>query len=335
MWMVWKMALSRREFLQLAAAAAGSSLLANPNLDSGHADSRLSITTAPYGLGIPKFGLGYAADRVKPGAHRAILKSAGVLSAENWTKFWVLRPTRDEFVTKNGDEMATFAAANGKKLHGHCICWHHQNPGWLLNVPAGEMGAVLEEHIQLIAGRWGDHLYSIDVVNEAYVNGYREPSPFSNSLAYAFELAAQYLPNARRVYNSWFVYEKDRQEAEEFVQNGLAQAIGHQFHLSEGYYEDYPWAQAFIDRIQDLGADFYFSEVGVQANTLRKQAQMYRDLARLAANKRVERFVVWGVKDPAWRGDVTLFDSGGNPKPAYYSVNRERVSGGHSKYRII
>jgi len=329
------MALSRRGFLQLAAAAAGSSLFANINLASGLVERGFSTPASSGYWGKPAFEMGYAADRVKPGAHRAILKSAGVLSAENWTKFWVLRPTRDEFVTRKGDEMAAFAAANGKKLHGHCICWHHQNPGWLLNVPAGEMGAVLEEHIQLIAGRWGDFLYSIDVVNEAYVNGYREPSPFSNSLELAFELAAQYLPNARRVYNSWFVYEKDRQEAEEFVQNGLAQAIGHQFHLSEGYYEDYPWAETFIDRIQDLGADFYFSEVGVQANTLRKQAQMYRDLARLAANKRVERFVVWGVKDPAWRGDVTLFDSGGNPKPAYYSVNRERVSGEHSKYRII
>ena len=120
-----------------------------------------------------------------------------------------------------------------------------------------------------------------------------------------------------------------------FVKDGLAQAIGHQFHLSEGFYEEYPWAETFIDTIQELGAEFYFSEVGVQASTLRKQAQMYRDLANLAADKRVGRFVVWGVKDPAWRGDVTLFDSKGNPKPAYYSVERERESNRQSKYRII
>lgn len=329
------MALSRREFLRLAAAAAGSSLFANINLASGLAESGFSAPDLQSYWRIPAFELGYASDRVKPGAHRAIVKSADVLSAENWTKFWVLRPTRDEFVTKNGDLMSTFAAANGIKLHGHCICWHHQNPDWLLNVPASEIDKVLEEHFQLIAERWGDHFYSIDVVNEAYVNGYQEPSPFSNSLELAFELAAQYLPDARRVYNSWFVYEKDRQEAEEFVKNGLAQAVGHQFHLSEGYYEDYPWAEAFIDKIQDLGAEFYFSEVGVQANTLRKQAQMYRGLARLAADKNVGRFVVWGVMDPAWRGDVTLFDSKGNPKRAYYSVRRERESKRHSKYRII
>ena len=113
------MALSRREFLRLAAGAAGSSLFANINPGLGQAESGIS------GLGLnsywnkPAFELGYAADRVKPGAHRAILKSAGVLSAENWTKFWVLRPTRNEFVTKNGDEMAAFAAANGINLHGH------------------------------------------------------------------------------------------------------------------------------------------------------------------------------------------------------------------------
>ena len=73
----------------------------------------------------------------------------------------------------------------------------------------------------------------------------------------------------------------------------------------------------------------------MQAGTLRKQAEMYSELADLAARQRVERFVVWGVKDPAWRGNVTLFDSQGNRKPAYYSLNKARAYRWHRKYRMI
>jgi endo-1,4-beta-xylanase len=71
------------------------------------------------------------------------------------------------------------AKVQGLKLIGHTLAWHSQTPSWMWGspkaLPAKDAKANLEAHIAGVLGRYGDKLYSVDVINEAFADGANNP----------------------------------------------------------------------------------------------------------------------------------------------------------------
>jgi len=251
-----------------------------------------------------------------------VTQEASVITTEVAFKVEKLRPERDTFYPDNIDCMYEIANNIGAKFHGHTLCWHSQNPQWFLDLPNEEVPLVLEENVAYIAEHWGDKLYSLDVVNEAYIG----EVPFGKwyeamGIDYvyeAFDLVEEYMPNAIRVYNSTFWNETDKAFAFELITSGRAQAIGQQAHVWAGEsYLDLAFAQSIVN----MGVDLYLSEISVKgAEDEESFNQEYVSLADFAIQSGASRFIIWGTKDPTWAGDSSLHYSDCTAKPAYYEI---------------
>jgi len=249
-------------------------------------------------------------------------QEAAVITTEVAFKTEKLRPERYTFYPDDVDCMYEIANNIEAKFHGHTLCWHSQNPQWFLDLPNEEVPAILEENIAYIAEHWGDKLYSLDVVNETFI----DEVPFGKwyeamGLDYvyqAFDLVAAYMPNVIRVYNSTFWNEADKAFAFELINSGRAQAIGQQAHIWAGNsYLDLDFAQSVVN----MGVDLYLSEISVRgAEDEESFNQEYIDLANFAIQSGASRFVIWGTKDPTWAGDSSLHYSDCTAKPAYYEI---------------
>jgi endo-1,4-beta-xylanase len=93
-----------------------------------------------------------------------------------------------------------------------------------------------------------------------------------------------------------------------------------------------------IQRFADLGLQIHFSEVDVRiknpvtAEKLKAQAEAYSELMKIfLSQKMCTAFVMWGMYDKySWIPDHTkgkygsacLFDTVGNPKPAYFALEK-------------
>ncbi len=68
------------------------------------------------------------------------------------------------------EKLAGYCEAAGIRLHGHCVIWHMQYPGWLDQAlgqlsEAGRYG-LMAEHIRQVVGRLAGRCVSLDVLNE-------------------------------------------------------------------------------------------------------------------------------------------------------------------------
>jgi endo-1,4-beta-xylanase len=62
-----------------------------------------------------------------------------------------------------------FCTANGKRMHGHCLVWHQDNPAWLINFNGDSLAweYLFKTHIQTLVAHYKGKATSWDVVNEA------------------------------------------------------------------------------------------------------------------------------------------------------------------------
>jgi endo-1,4-beta-xylanase len=64
-------------------------------------------------------------------------------------------------------------------LVGHTLAWHSQSPSWMWGAPSPlppeAAKANMEAHMRAVLERYGQYLYSIDVVNEAMADGKNDP----------------------------------------------------------------------------------------------------------------------------------------------------------------
>ncbi|NDV61881.1 sulfatase-like hydrolase/transferase [Puniceicoccales bacterium CK1056] len=101
-----------------------------------------------------------------------IKNNFSILTAENCFKWDAIHPEEDRYDFVQADKVAEFARANGYKLWGHVLVWHHQTPEWIFK--DGDSTASRElvlkrmrEHIHTVMNRYKDVIYGWDVVNEA------------------------------------------------------------------------------------------------------------------------------------------------------------------------
>jgi hypothetical protein len=105
------------------------------------------------------------------------------------------------------------AAAANQSVRGHNLCWHTENPNWLINgnFTPTELTQILQEHIATVVAHYGTHAESWDVVNEALdTNGLKPSAPWypavPNYIDVAFRAARKAGgPNVKLFYNDYSV----------------------------------------------------------------------------------------------------------------------------------
>ncbi|MDQ2921761.1 MAG: endo-1,4-beta-xylanase, partial [Acidobacteriota bacterium] len=106
----------------------------------------------------------------EPGYAETLAREFNMLEPENVMKWAAIRPNRDTFNFKPGDQVVEFAKAHDQKVRGHCLLWHKYNPAWLSkgNFTADELSPILEKHITTVVKHYAGEVFAWDVVNEAF-----------------------------------------------------------------------------------------------------------------------------------------------------------------------
>ena len=285
----------------------------------------------------------------------------GSVTPENEMKWETIHPERGRLDFGPADRLVTWARERGKRVRGHALVWHVQNPRWLEEAQLGRDAAIalMREHITTVMRHFRGRVDEWDVVNEAVEDdrgGLRDTvwlrliGPDYVELAFRFAREAD--PDVTLVYNDYGA-EGSGTKAEGVLR--LVQrlrergtpidAVGLQGHVSTTRIPDF---ERTFARFAGLGVDVLFTEVDVRVqvdgdgrpergNTaLQAQAERYATLARACvAQPRCRGFTVWGLDDAhSWvpgaypgAGAALPFDGDLRPKPAFAAL-RDALMGG-------
>src|SRR4051812_33353172 len=94
-----------------------------------------------------------------------------MVTPENEMKPDATEPNQNQFNYTNGDRVLNWARTNGKRVRGHTLAWHSQQPGWMQNMSGTALRNAMLNHVRQVATHYKGQLYSWDVVNEAYADG--------------------------------------------------------------------------------------------------------------------------------------------------------------------
>ena len=105
----------------------------------------------------------------EPAYASTLAREYGMVEPEDAMKWWVLRPDRDTYDFRQGDQVVRFAQAHQMKVRGHCLAWGRYNPDWLTqgHVTTRRLSRLLHEHITRVMRHYSGQVFAWDVVNEA------------------------------------------------------------------------------------------------------------------------------------------------------------------------
>lgn len=158
--------------------------------------------------------------------YAALLESeCELLVPENQLKWQWVRRSPDRFDFRAFDAIADYAAAKGFKLRGHTLFWTPTKwyPKWLAEThfgSAAEAEKLLSDHVRTVCSRYGDRIYSYDVVNEAIQpeTGEIRDTNVTRALGgerfldLMFHTAREAAPHAELVYNDYMSWERVRED---------------------------------------------------------------------------------------------------------------------------
>ena len=335
------MELTRREAMVAGAAAiAGSQLQAQTTRGAGSLDALARKSGRRFGSAVAWSPPGADAGSFANPAYAAVLeRECSLLVPENQLKWqWTRHAGPDQFEFRAMDATADYAAAHGFKLRGHTLFWTPTKwyPKWLAEMefksPA-EAERLLVNHVQTVCRRYGDRIYSYDVVNEAVQpeTGAIRDTNVTRALGgeafldLMFHTARTEAPHAQLVYNdymSWELTGEDQTHAagvlkllEGFRKRGTpVDALGVQSHIrllkkapvaeivreSEG-----PWRQ-FLDAVTGMGYKLLITEFDVNdrmaPTAIGPRDQMVADYARayldlMLSYPQLGDILCWGMVD--------------------------------------
>ncbi|MBB5800986.1 endo-1,4-beta-xylanase [Saccharothrix ecbatanensis] len=317
------------------AVAAPSSAAAEPTL------GQLAVAKGRY------FGSATDNPTLDNAPYTAVLGSEfNQITVGNTQKWQYIEPNRGRFDYSQADKIVEFAQAHNQIVRGHTLVWHNQLPGWVNDVPAGELLGVMRDHIANVAGYYKGKVVHWDVVNEAFEeNGTRRQSVFQQKIgdgyiAEAFKAARAADPNAKLYYNDYNVEgigpKSDAMYdlVKSFKQQGIPiDGVGLQAHLILGQVPS--TLQQNIQRFADLGVDVAITELDIRMRTPRdaakdaQQATDYRTVTNAClAVTRCVGITVWDFSDGySWipsvfpgEGAALIYDENFNKKPSYWAV---------------
>ncbi|MBC7275257.1 endo-1,4-beta-xylanase [Nocardioides sp.] len=295
------------------------------------------------------YGTAIAASRMSDSQYTTIAnREFNMITAENEMKMDATEPSPNQFNFSAGDQIANWAIQNGKRVRGHALAWHSQQPGWMQNMEGSSLRSAMLNHIAGVAGHYRGKIYAWDVVNEAFEDGSSGARRNSNLqrtgndwIEAAFRAARSADPNAKLCYNDYntdtwshaktqAVYNMVR----DFKARGVPiDCVGFQAHFNSGnpVPSDY---HVTLQNFADLGVDVQITELDI-AGSGTSQAEQFRGVTQACmAVTRCTGITVWGVRDTdSWRASDTplLFDSSGNKKLAYgYVLDQLNTADGGS-----
>ena len=141
---------------------------------------------------------------------------------ENSMKWERIHPEPNKFDFEAADALVKYAQLNDQELVGHTLVWHSQTPDWVFEDEQGQpltreaLLKRMKDHITSVAGRYKNHIFAWDVVNEALnEDGTLRESKWSTIIGddfieYAFKYAKQAAPNAKLYYNDYNLYNPEK-----------------------------------------------------------------------------------------------------------------------------
>ncbi|MET8162402.1 endo-1,4-beta-xylanase, partial [Sphaerisporangium sp. NPDC005289] len=162
----------RRPRVLIAAAAGLLGVVAAvtvPTMPAGAAASTLGAAAAQSGR---YFGTAIASGRLGDSAYTTIAnREFNMVTAENEMKIDATEPNQNQFNFSAGDRVYNWAVQNGKRVRGHTLAWHGQQPGWMQSMSGSALRQAMINHINGVVGHYKGKIYAWDVVNEAYADG--------------------------------------------------------------------------------------------------------------------------------------------------------------------
>lgn len=281
---------------------------------------------------------------------RVLAREFNLITAENDMKFSRLRPSRDRWSFDRADSLVAFAERNGMKVRGHTLVWHRQVSPWVTNGAwtRDEARALMEEHIDRVAGRYRGKLIAWDVVNEAVADDASMRKTFwlenvgPEYIEIAFRRAHAADPEVPLFYNDYGAEGMNAKSDSVYAlvkrlkERGVPiHGVGLQMHFTVGRMPRREAIAANMARLAALGLKIHVTELDVRMRLpsteeqLQQQAQAYRDAVGVCVeNPACEVVVLWGFTDrDSWIpgsypgfGDSLPFDSAYAPKPAYHAL---------------
>jgi endo-1,4-beta-xylanase len=273
------------------------------------------------------------------------------LTPENEMKMAFLQPQQGQFAFEQADAIVRFARLRAKRVRGHTLVWHQQNPGWLTHGAwtAEELEQVLSDHVRTVVGHFRGRVDTWDVVNEPL-----EPdgsfrggaAPWLRVLGPAYIETALRAARAADPDAKLFINEISAEHAGRKLDALVALAadlkmrgvpldgIGLQNHTHVGGFPDRARLENTIQRFAALGLEVEITEMDVGTRggggppdeRLARQADAYRAAGEACrANPACMRITVWGMADHlSWLGadeQALPFDAALAPKPGWHALH--------------
>ncbi|MCS7477031.1 endo-1,4-beta-xylanase [Umezawaea endophytica] len=317
----------------LVASVAGAAvLLAAP---ASGAASTLAAAAQQSGR---YFGTAVAANKLGDSTYTGILnREFDMVTAENEMKMDATEPNQGQFSFGNGDRIVNQARGQGKRVRGHALAWHSQQPGWMQNMGGSSLRSAMLNHVTQVASYYKGKIYAWDVVNEAFADGSSGGRRDSNLqrtgndwIEAAFRAARSADPNAKLCYNDYNTDNWSHAKTQgvynmvrDFKSRGVPiDCVGFQAHFNSGNPVPSNY-HTTLGNFAALGVDVQITELDIEGSGS-SQAQQYQGVVQACLSvARCTGITVWGIRDSdSWRASGTplLFDGSGNKKAAYTSV---------------
>ncbi|MFE9422687.1 endo-1,4-beta-xylanase [Kitasatospora sp. NPDC006697] len=334
-----------RVLLAAVAAATGAALLlTGPGAQAGAAGTSLKTLAESGGH---YFGTALTQSNLSNSTLTAVASSQfDMVTPGNEMKWDTTEPSNGNYNFGPGDQIVSYAKANGMRVRGHNLVWHSQLPGWVSNLPSNQVQGVMESHITTEATHYKGQVYAWDVVNEPFnEDGSLRQDAFYNAmgsgyLADALRTAHAADPNAKLYLNDYNI------EGENAKSNAMynlvaslksqgvpIDGVGLESHFIVGQVPSD--MKANMQRFTALGVNVAVTELDdriqlpANSGSLAQQAADYatvvNDCLAVAGCVGVSQ---WGVGDAdSWipgafsgYGAATMYDNNYQPKPAYSAV---------------
>ena len=315
---------TRRDFLLTAVATAGVHGL-RPMSAFGMIHT-LGKLGAEKGV---SFGSAISSDLFHDAGLAGLVTSqCGIVVPESALKWAATRPTANTFDFSAGDSLYEFSKSHGILFRGHTLVWHGALPSWVAStVSAANAKTVMQEHISTVMRHYAGKIHSWDVVNEAVWIADKRPDGLRITpwlqfigpeyIAMAFHAAHEADPDAKLVYNDYFLETEDaagelKRRAVWTMIAGLKKsgvpihALGIQSHLVGTANVTGPNFKNFLQAISDLGLEILVTELDVDDRTLpadeavRDQmvaAQYFDYLSFMLQFKATKAVLTWGLSN--------------------------------------
>lgn len=377
-----------------AAAALGGSSLAAPNREKKHGrghthhhkhlekagaapDSLNGIAMSKglffgssIGLGLKKAAnmASLAPFKDKPSAFddpemRALfVEQCGILVPENELKWYVVAKEPGKYDFAPADTLMAFATRYKLAVRGHTLLWNRSIwlPDWVNKydfgtTPGASAEKLLKGYINAVGKRYGDRIFSYDVINEtiAPATGEFEDSPFTKAMGpevidYCFHMAREAAPHAELVYNDYMGWAaKDAPHRagvlkllERLKKNNVpVDCLGVQAHIGSngmgaatsliGDADEKEWRK-FLDAVTQMGYGLVFTEFDVNdkyvEGSIAERDRIVADYAKvyldIALSYPQTRYVMaWGMQDKySWLQNISPRADGLPKRPTPYDT---------------